>query len=253
MEKFDSKSTLDKMIKSINKYADKRDDYDENSGLKIAKKVKFAMQGAETLNLDPNMAAQFIIGEGLSHLAYGKLGEEYLKRIDPKFSIEDYTSRLINGILHGESKVVIDEIVSGVNRYRKGEHREATEQFAYMMLDGFDYADAIKQKDYRDVCYINYKNKILRMSMDAKMLTGPTIPEIKQPRPKNRQVNRRKALMRINTAQRFYKEHIGAIPIEIRRAFGDLGEDKLSAYYAVTLPERELEKLYKDQDKEREQ
>ena len=242
MEKFDSKSTLDKMIKSINKYADKRDDYDENSGLKIAKKVKFAMQGAETLNLDPNMAAQIIIGEGLSHLAYGKLGEEYLKRIDPKFSIEDYTSRLINGILHGESKVVIDEIVTGVNRYRKGEHREATEQFAY-----------IKQKDYRDVCYINYKNKILRMSKKEKMLTGPTIPEIKQPRPKNRQVNRRKALMRINTAQRFYKEHIGAIPIEIRRAFGDLGEDKLSAYYAVTLPERELEKLYKDQDKEREQ
>ena len=89
--------------------------------------------------------------------------------------------------------------------------------------------------------------------MDAKMLAGPTIPEIKQPRPKNRQVNRRKALMRINTAQRFYKEHIGAIPIEIRRAFGDLGEDKLSAYYAVTLPERELEKLYKDQEKEREQ
>ena len=43
MEKFDSKSTLDKMIKSINKYADKRDDYDENSGLKIAKKVKFVL------------------------------------------------------------------------------------------------------------------------------------------------------------------------------------------------------------------
>ena len=121
MEKFDSKSTLDKMIASINKYADKRDDYDESSGLKIAKKVKFAMQGASTLNLDPNMAAQIIIGEGLSHLAYGKLGEDYLKRIDPKFSIEDYTSRLINGILHGESKVVVDEIVSGVNRYRRRE------------------------------------------------------------------------------------------------------------------------------------
>ena len=41
MEKFDSKSTLDKMIASINKYADKRDDYDESSGLKIAKKVKY--------------------------------------------------------------------------------------------------------------------------------------------------------------------------------------------------------------------
>ncbi len=252
MNKIKSDAALEKMLASITKYADKRDDYDENSGIKIAKKVKFAMQGAKTLNLDSELIAEIIIGEGLSHLAYGPLGEEYLKRIDSKFTMEKYTERIIGGILYGEDKILTDEIISGANRYKKRDHRAASEQFAYMMLDGFSYADALRQKDYRDVCFINYKNKILKMSMESKTLTGPEIPEIKTPRPKNRAVNKRRALARINTAQAYYKDNINLIPIEIRRAFGDLGEDKLSAYYAVSLPERVLEKLYKEQEKERE-
>lgn len=250
MENPNTDVALDKMLKSITKYADKRDAYDEFSGLKVAKKVKFAIQGAKSLNLDANNVAQIIIGEGMSHLAYGKLGEDYLKRVDRDFSMEEYTRRLIGAILYNENKTNTEEVISAVNRYKTDDDRSASEKFAFMMMKGFDYADSIRQKDYRDICYINYKNKILKLSAEAKSLTGPIIPDNRNPRPKTMNVNRKRALMRINYAQSYFKSHISLIPEEIRRAFGDLGEDKLSAYYAVSVSERVLEKLYKQQDKD---
>lgn len=243
MENMISKELYQRLIDNMNIYLNKKDDYDEPRLYKVSKKVRYVLEAASTLGLDPVVPTGIIIGEELTKTAYGAVGEEYIKSIYPGFDRVDFAKRMMNGLLDGIDSPEKEDIIEGIEHIGDRGDKTPEEKLAYMFIDGFEYSDSFDTKTKRDYCFASYKNRIKSYSLKTGELAGPVIPKNNNPRPKKRSINREHALKVLKEAHKYYKDNKSLIPEGIMKGFGDLDEDALIGCFIVALPEEELERV----------
>ena len=243
MGKKEKRDLLQSLVDEIPLFMNKRDEYGEERAPKIGKKMKASMEVADLLGLDPVVTAGIVCGEELMRTAYGEVGKNYLRKINPNFSKTDFAKRIMEVITYGIESDEKKAILEGIERLEDRKDTTPEQKLAFMIIDGFDYADALPDQMSRTVCFVEYKNKIVYYSQDARKLVGPTIPPVKNPRSIRKPVNEKVALKSIKGAIAELKSDSSLAFDGIKEIKKGLDSDVGLAYYVLALSEDELEKI----------
>ena len=171
------------LINSVEKYMNFKDEYNENRLIKVSKKLKASAELSRILGLKEEIVAGIIVGDELSKVDYDKTEEASIDKERDVCKFE-FSKTIMNKILNDADELIKKAINEGIDYLEKREDKTPEQKLAFMIIDGFEYSDALKTQQARDICFINYKNRILEYSKKAGQLAGPIIPELKNPREK---------------------------------------------------------------------
>ncbi len=249
MKEKSSNGVYEKAVLFYGRYLGKRDQYNESRLLKTAKKLKIASNVAKALSLDEDVVLGIIVGDELSRVAYGEIGEEFIS-LKSDFNKLDYTTRMTDFVLNSLPADKKKKIREGLKHISNERDTSPEEKLANMIIDGFEYADALEKGPNRDICFINYKNRILEYSKAKKELAGPVIPTIKKPRKPKKQVDSAKAFDNLNKVKMRFEKKNNLVPNEFIREFIGFSRDSINRFYTVSLSEVEIEEIAKSIDRE---
>lgn len=227
-----------------NMYLNKIDKYGENNLSKCRTKVKAGNEIAHALSLNAYIVAGIIYGEGLMRTAFGEVGENFLREKNPNFSNVDFAYRNMLGIISEmESETSGGRILEGIRNLEERKDSKPEEQLAYLIIDGFNYADSLEKKEKRNICFINYKNKVMSQSLLNGAVTGIVIPTPQDLRQKSSSIDENRAMNILNMARIVMRNNYSMVPQSFKKAYAGLDIDTQITYYVGALSESELERI----------
>jgi hypothetical protein len=240
----ESKNVFQRLMNNAGEFLNKVDEYNESRLWKVSILIKYAFETAKSLGLDPAVVSGIIIGDELTRTAYLEVGERYLREKNPSFSKIDFAKRMMTGILEGTDSEKTDLILDGMERLENRNDSSPEQKLAFMLIDGHRYAEGLDTKDKRNICLINYKNRIMVYSKEKGKLTGPVVPVLENPRKAKRNIDEERVLSVLESVHQQFQNHIFVIPGNFERALEGLDKDAEIAYYMLAHPETVIEKWY---------